>query len=245
TFLKGLYQRMGKKWVYCTVEARMPLSDRFSPGAVIPADATDYANDYVQMNKYCDRIEIMAYDQGTIDVRLNNMRTVPYAPVADPEWVEGLVSMALKSIPKNKIIIGIPTYGYEYRITPVLGSGIEYKVLWPFNPRYATDIATRLGITPTRTSANELGFIYSLNALASLAPAGTELTHTQQNTPTTSIAQNQSSATAIVETLNFVTWSDAKAIADKVALARKLGVRGVAVFKFDGGEDPGMWGALK
>ncbi len=245
TFLKGLYQRMGKKWVYCTVEARMPLSDRFSPGAVIPADATDYANDYVQMNKYCDRIEIMAYDQGTIDVRLNNMRTVPYAPVADPEWVEGLVSMALKSIPKNKIIIGIPTYGYEYRITPVLGSGIEYKVLWPFNPRYATDIATRLGITPTRTSANELGFIYSPNALASLAPAGTELTHTQQNTPTTSIAQNQSSATAIVETLNFVTWSDAKAIADKVALARKLGVRGVAVFKFDGGEDPGMWGALK
>ena len=34
-------------------------------------------------------------------------------------------------------------------------------------------------------------------------------------------------------------------IADKVALARKLGVRGVAVFKFDGGQDPAVWSVLK
>lgn len=56
TFLKGLHQRMGKKWIYCTVEARMPLEDRYSPGATIPPDAKDYANDYAQMNKYCDRV---------------------------------------------------------------------------------------------------------------------------------------------------------------------------------------------
>ena len=31
TFLKGLYARMGNKWVYCTAEARMPLEDRYSP----------------------------------------------------------------------------------------------------------------------------------------------------------------------------------------------------------------------
>jgi len=42
-----------------------------------------------------------------------------------------------------------------------------------------------------------------------------------------------------------MTWSDAEAIAEKVELARKLGVRGVAVFKFDGGEDPEMWEILK
>ncbi|HEY5383355.1 MAG TPA: glycosyl hydrolase family 18 protein, partial [Candidatus Paceibacterota bacterium] len=77
TFLKGLYQRMGNKWVYCTVEARMPLGDRYSPGATIPPDATDYANDYTQMNKYCDRVEIMAYDQGTIDLRLDAARSAP------------------------------------------------------------------------------------------------------------------------------------------------------------------------
>ncbi len=61
-----------------------PLDDRYSPGATIPADATDYANDYSAMNSYCDRVEIMAYDQGTIDLRLDNARVAPYAPVADP-----------------------------------------------------------------------------------------------------------------------------------------------------------------
>jgi spore germination protein YaaH len=245
TFLKGLYARIGNKWVYCTVEARMPLEDRFSPGAVIPADATDYANDYVEMNKYCDRVEIMAYDQGTIDVRLNAIRPAPYAPVADPDWVETLVTLAAKSIKKNKIEIGIPTYGYEYRVSFLPGKGYQYSVLWPFNPRYATDIAAQLGISPSYTSANELGFVYNPDALTTLAPTGTESTLTQQSTASTTVAQNPGSGIPAGGPINFITWSGTDAIAAKVALARKLGVRGVAVFKFDGGEDPAMWSVLK
>ncbi|MDB5224419.1 MAG: Copper amine oxidase domain protein, partial [Candidatus Adlerbacteria bacterium] len=34
------------------------------------------------------------------------------------------------------------------------------------------------------------------------------------------------------------------AIKAKVDLAKKLGVRGVAIFKIDGGEDPAMWSVL-
>lgn len=245
TFLKGLYQRMGNKWVYCTVEARMPLNDRYSPGATIPADATDYANDYAQINKYCDRVEIMAYDQGVIDVRLNKARSAPYAPVADPGWVESMVTLAMNDIAKNKIIIGIPTYGYEYTVTPLATGGYKYDVLWPFNLKYATDIATKLGITPTRTSANEIGFSYDPKKLEAIAPTGSESTQTQQNTVSSSVAQNAGSQVDTSQPFNYLSWSDATAIADKVALARKLGVRGVAVFKFDGGEDQGMWNVLK
>ena len=244
TFLKGLYQRMGNKWVYCTVEAREPLNDRYSPGATIPPDATDYANDYTEMNNYCDRVEIMAYDQGTIDVRLDSARSAPYAPVADPGWVADLVTLAAQSIAKNKIIIGVPDYGYEYQVTPVNGS-FQYNVLWAFNPAYATQIAAQLGITPTRTSADELGFTYNPSALNTAAPTGSNSTQTQQSTPANATVQNLGSQIDTSQPFNYVTWSDAKAIADKVVLAKQLGVRGVAVFSLGGAEDQGLWSVLK
>lgn len=245
TFLRGLYQRMGKKWVYCTIEARMPLSDRYIDGQVPPPDALDYANDFKEINKYCDRVEIMAYDQGIVSKILDKARLAPYAPVADPAWVESLVTLAMKDIDKKKIIIGVPTYGYEYQVTPIPGDGYKYKVLWPFNLKYGTDIAAKLGITPVRTSANEVGFSYDPAKLAALAPSSDESTQTQQTVSTTeSVAENAASASN-GQPFNFLSWSDATAIADKVALAKKLGVRGVAVFKFDGGEDPNIWNVLK
>lgn len=133
TFLKGLYERMGNKWVYCSIESRMPLVDRYGYTTTPPPDATEYANDYTQINKYCDRVEIMAYDQGSIDVLLNGSRAAPYVPVADPAWVENVVSLAAQTIDKNKIILGIPTYGYEYTVTPQAG-GFQYDLDWAFNP---------------------------------------------------------------------------------------------------------------
>jgi spore germination protein YaaH len=224
----------------------MPLEDRYSLGAKIPDDATEYANDYTQMNKYCDRVEIMAYDQGTINVRFNNARTAPYSPVADPGWVENIVSLVAQSISRNKIIIGVPTYGYEYKVTPLADSSYQYKLLWPFNPKYALDIAAKLGIMPSRTSANEPGFIYNPDLLAAVSgPGGSDFTLTQEAVPETTVAQNAPLKTNSTQPFNFMTWSDAQAISDKVAVAHKLGVRGVAVFSLGGAEDQAIWDVLK
>jgi spore germination protein YaaH len=244
TFLKGLYQRMGKKLVYCTIEARMPLIDRYLPGETIPPDATDFANDYNAMNKYCDRVEIMAYDQGTVDRRLNIARQAPYAPVADPGWVEDLITLAAQNIAKNKLILGVPAYGYEYLVTPVSGS-YRYKVLWAFNPDYAMKVATKLGITPSRTSANELGFTYDPKVLAAVAPTGNDSAQTQQTEPTITTVQNASSLLGGTQPFNYMTWSDAVAIKDKIDMAKRLGLRGVAVFSMGGAEDQAMWNILK
>lgn len=217
-FLKGLYQRMGDKLVYCTVEARTPPSSAF---AVIP-DKLNYANDYVAINKYCDRVQLMTYDQGAGDIKLNSAaESKPYIPIADARWVQKVVTLAAQTISKKKLIIGIATYGYEYELVP-LQQGYRYEIAWAFNPRYATELATDLGVTPQRNQAGEMSFVYQATTTPALAGA----------------------ASAITPPLRIVWWSDAKAIADKVKLARTLGVRGVAIFKLDGGEDPGMWDVL-
>jgi len=253
TFLKGLYARMGNKYVYCTIEARMPLEDRYLPGQTVPADATEYANDYTAMNRYCDRVEIMAYDQGVVDARLDIARAAPYAPVADPGWVEDIVRLAAQTISRNKLILGIPAYGYEYKVTSQGGGSYLYKTLGAFNPPYALQLAQQLGITPGRTSAGELGFVYNpQSSLAvgpgfanpSLAANATPIQDPSQ-APTSSVAQNLGAQSAALQQFNYVTWSDAQAVNDKVQLAHTLGLRGVAVFSLGAAEDQGMWSVLK
>lgn len=249
TFLKGLYMRMGPKWVYCTIESRTPVSSRYDTPP--PAGTIEYANDYVQINKYCDRVQIMAYDQGSIDLSLNRARAAPYVPVADPAWVEKVVDEALKTIPARKIILGVPTYGYEYEVTPLSEYGYRYDLQWAFNPKYATGIAAQYGVTPVRNSADELSFIYKPIVTP---PVTTEegavntsgAAPQTNNAPVASTVYSQAAiAAGITPPFNIMWWSDAQAIADKVAIAKRLGLRGVAVFKFDGGEDQGMWSILK
>ncbi|MEK7115538.1 MAG: glycosyl hydrolase family 18 protein [Patescibacteria group bacterium] len=240
TFLKGLYQRMGKKWVMCTIEARTPLDSRYD---TIPKNI-EYANDFVAINKYCDRVRIMTYDQGAIDVKLNRARMAPYIPVADPAWVEKVITLTAKTIPKKKLSIGIATYGYEYKVTKLSEYGYRYDLEWAFNPRYALELATSLGITPTRTGSNEIGFMYT-PAQVSTETSGNDASSGSGNTGLSSaVAENQPSS-QIQGATNILVWSDAKAIKDKIDLAKRLGVRGVAIFKIDGGADPAIWDALK
>ncbi len=237
TFLKGLYQRMGKKWVMCTIEARTPLDSRYD---TIPKNI-QYANDFVAINKYCDRVRIMAYDQGSIDLKLNKLAPGPYVPVADIKWVEKVVLLASKTISKNKIVIGIPTYGYEYEFTALKEEGYRYDLLWAFNPRYALELAQQLSITPERNLAGEMSFTYSTSS-QDIPSSGAISTDT-------ALSNNDLVASVGAVSAGFsqriLWWSDATAIKDKIALARKLGVRGVAVFKIDGGADPAIWDVLK
>ena len=244
TFLKGLYQRMGNKWVMCTIESRTPLDSRYY-GTTVPADAGQYANDLKEINKYCDRVRIMAYDQQGIDLKLSTAAASSsqlYAPVADPAWVEKVINLMAKDIKKSKILIGVPTYGYEYDVTAYAGKEYVYDLLWSFNPGYAIPLAAQHGVTPQRNAAGEMYFTYVANAATSSAPvslgAGSALLAALAATVY---------ADAYNSHLNFrmVEWPDAQSIQTKIDLAKKLGVRGISIFKFDGGEDPNMWTVLE
>lgn len=245
TFLKGLYMRMGTKWVMCTIEARTPTDSRYY-GTDVPADATTYANDYKAINKYCDRVRIMAYDQQGVDLQQATVAASSselYAPLADPVWVQKVVELAAKDIKRSKIMIGIPTYGYEYDVTAYANSQYMYDILWTFNPGYATQIEQQYGVTPMRNPiSGEMMLTYKpTTAGTSTAPVSM--------TPNSGLAAAAAAslyATTYNSHLSFrmLDWVDAIAVSQKIALAKALGVRGVSIFKLDGGEDPGIWSVL-
>jgi spore germination protein YaaH len=251
-FLKGLKQRLPAKLVYCAIESRIPVADRYGD-ATPPPDATVYANDFVAIGKYCDRVEIMAYDQQTIDAKLTKAGTEaagPYIPISDPAWVKKVVDLAAKTIDKKKIVIGIATYGYEWQVTPMALSGFRFDMQWAFNPRYATSLAASIGVTPSRNVAGELSFIYNPKKVpstvltAAAAGAITSSSGSGLAIPSTTYSDESAARPSRDGTYNILWWSDAKAIAEKIALAKSLGVAGVAIFKIDGGEDQGLWSVL-
>ena len=245
SFLEGLRARLGGKLLYCSIEARTPLADRYD--GTPPADAGIYANDYVAINQHCDRVQLMTYDQQTIDVNLNrSAASAPYIPISDTKWVEKVVTLAAQTIAKDKLEIGIATYGYEWQVTPLSISGFRYDMQWAFNPRYATALATALGLTPSRNGAGEMSMTYIPSAASAAAGGASPPEATSgSGLPTATTTYSDGATTpAASPSYNILWWSDAQAIADKIALAKRLGVRGVAIFKIDGGEDQGLWAAL-
>lgn len=218
-FLKELNEAIGyNKWVMCTIESRTPLDSRYSSPENIPADIA-YANDFKAINAYCDRVRIMAYDQGRIDLKLNDNSAHPYIPVADVRWVEKVMRLAMQDIAPNKLLLGIPTYGYEYDMFVNTNGNTQYSSLWSFNPGYATDIAQKLRLTIGRTAGGEAFVTF---------PA----------------SQSPEAGIPLPNATRVLTWSDATAVQQKIQLAQQLGIAGVSIFKIDGGQDPNTFGVL-
>lgn len=237
-FLKDLKAALKGKMLACTIEARTPPDSLYR---VVPANI-EYANDYKEINKHCDRVRLMAYDQQTADWKLNQAAKGPYAPLSDVAWAKKVIDLAAKDISKDKLVLGIPTYGHEYEITVNPGGTFGYKKLWAFNPKYATDLAKKQKLTPVRASSGELSFAYipktstayrSKHAVSSGTTTSAERAIAQ--------AQAYAKATGTSTTINMLWWSDAGSIERKLDLVAASGLKGVAIFKVDGGADSKMW----
>lgn len=235
TFIKDLSAKLHakKKILSCTIEGRTPLSDRFSK----PPATMEYANDYPVLGKYCDEIRIMAYDQGSIDLKLDAAKGSSdfYMPVADPNWVEKVIKETIKSINRKKIMIGIPTYGYEYEVSWTNGI-TTYKRLRSHTFTTAMDTAERVGAVPHRNNAGEMSFVY-----ASTTPISVSKNLTYAIVSTTAPAALSTAPNTVTR---YVSFTDASAIADKLKLAKKYGLKGAALFKTDGETDPALWDIL-
>ncbi len=217
-FLKELADAIGyDKWVMCTIEARTPLDSRFSSPESVPTDLA-FANDFKAIGTYCDRVRIMTYDQGRGDLLLNKQYGHPYIPVADTAWVEKVMRLTASEIDPAKLAMGVATYGYEYDMYQEDGQ-TGYSNLWAFNPRYAAEVSAKIGIAPTRNAWGEMQLVY---------PA----------------SKSTEPIIPLPNATRVMSWSDGEAIKQKMVLAQSLGIKGIAIFKIDGGEDPTLWNHL-
>lgn len=241
-FLKGLAIRLHPlgKTLSCTIEARMPVEARyFATGTNLDYQ---YANDYVQINKYCDEVRIMAYDQGVVDIQLDSTKGANqlYAPVADPDWAKKVLGEALKAINPRKIMLGVPTYGYEYQV--VWDNGVViYERLRSDTFTQAMNRADQTSSTPVRNNAGELSFTYTTSTLVSNVTQGLSWTlGSAMDSTLPNILANDNNLTT-----RYVAFADSESAAKLISLAKQFKLRGVVFFKLDGDQDPNLWTVMK
>lgn len=244
TFLEGLKERLGTKILACDIEARTPIGDAYA-GLQVPAGAGDYSNNYTAIGEYCDEVRLMTYDQQSVDAALDTSAASSsqlYAPVADPQWVSDVVQLAEQQISPSKLEIGVPTYGYEYDVTAYANNDYNYDIMWTFDPDYATQIEEEYSVQPIRNSADELELTYIPSTATSSMPVSSNI-----NNALIAAAAASQYATQLNSHMDFrlLDWPDATSIVDKADLAKDLGVRGISMFKVDGGEDPNIWAAIQ
>lgn len=242
-FLKELKGELGTKLLTCAIEARTPPDSLYK---TVPA-TIEYSNDYTVIAQYCDRVEIMAYDQQRADLKLNAAKAgQPYMPVSDIDWVRKVVELAIKDIPKEKIYLGVPTYGYHYAITVAPNWYRDYSRLGALNIPHILEVGKKHKVKASRNRAGEMSFTY--------LPKTTKVKFSSSlNIPKDTTPGNKVAAQALAHAdktgeevvIHYAAYPDAESIKQKVALAKEFKLRGIALFKIDGEADRKIWNFLK
>ncbi len=153
------------KLLICTLESRIPLDSRYATVTPELLKKIQYSNDFKAIAPACDQVRFMTYDQMNSDQRLVTQKGKSsfYKPVADLEWVEKVITLAMSDFKWKKIVIGVPTYGNQYEIVTENNGNLSYKFKGSMNWYFADAKAKELGIKPERNSAGELSYTFTDN----------------------------------------------------------------------------------
>jgi len=109
TFMEQLYRRLSPRFLV-TISVPAQISDN-------PEHPFSGAFDYGTLAIFSDQLFVLAYDEHF---------TIP-GPVASISFVRQVLDYAVTKIPRNKIKLGIPVYGYEWTETGGLPRSLTYS----------------------------------------------------------------------------------------------------------------------
>ncbi len=103
------------------------------------------SEDYARIGAAVDRARIMTYDQ--------HEEGGPAGPVADIAWVQRVMDHTLSLMPKEKVELGIPGYGYNW--SPPKARGINWTQFsaLPGSDKAGRDPASNELVLPTQGGA--------------------------------------------------------------------------------------------
>ena len=64
------------------------------------------AQDWVELGKICDELKLMTYDY--------HWSTSEAGAISPLDWTEDVIKLAISEIPKEKLYLGVPFYGYDW-----------------------------------------------------------------------------------------------------------------------------------
>ena len=226
SFLKELDSQLENKILTCTIAATLPTADEEAQGSL--------DKHYKELGELCDEVRVMAYDMRFADPVLAKKEPAPYIPSADVRTVRQSIEYLATFVPREKIVLGIASYGYEYEVTEKATS-TSYRLLWSFSPSYAKGLVAKKSLELRRGDHDEAYATYRVGTKQTpskpfilMEPFVTESAPKEPKAP-----------------YNVIWWSDTASVEGKLELAKSLGLKGISLFRLNGDTDQELWKVLQ
>ena len=84
-----------------------------------PSDDWSWPYDYAAIGKTADFIQVMTYDE--------HVPGQPAGPVAGIDWMKADLDYAVSQILPDKLLLGLPAYGYDFDVSHDTGVTVEWR----------------------------------------------------------------------------------------------------------------------